>query len=114
MEYGSPLPRNNMRVGVYIDDLIITIVVPLQEMSSPFGSDRSAMLAALAAYEEHNLPVSHEKGFGFGDLGKQTACASPNFTAWGTAVTNRPGDVGTDPHKRLLISLSSCILYNCQ
>ena len=66
MEYGRHLHSSDLLIGTYIDDLICASVVPICELYSDSGEDRSAIEQSIHAYGLAGLPISVEKGFGFG------------------------------------------------
>lgn len=106
MEYGKPLPKGALRGGAYVDDLLLTLVVP-DDMLESNTEDHDCMQRMLAAYPQANLPIAAEKGFGFGDasLPVDKRKAASEFVAWGTSVSSKSDKVGAVEVKRLLLAL---------
>ena len=105
LAYGDVFPQQGVIQGIYIDDLILAHVCASKTARLPVGPDVDLAKKCLRTYSEHNVELSHDKGFGFlaGKEGLHT------FDAWGTRVRSRPGDVSTPIEKRR--ALSCVLLY---
>eukprot|EP00438_Fugacium_kawagutii_P028079 Skav223928 [mRNA] locus=scaffold2593:382825:387213:+ [translate_table: standard] len=86
IEFKQPLPASHTLEGLYIDDHIITQILPSRKHRSSQATFRDEELLAnsRSQYERHQIPTSKNKAFE----------KEPNFVAWGTEVDSRSGRVG--------------------
>lgn len=104
IEFRQPLPASHTLEGLYIDDHIVTQILPSRRnrKSGTKYRDEIIMQDSRSQYAKHGIPTSAKKAFD-----KQSV-----FVAWGTEVENRSGRVGTPRFK--LQQLSSLIVRVCK
>ena len=91
--------------GQYIDDhIIVQVVKKLGRARNNHNRDSEIVRDSRAAYVKRNLPRSIEKGF----------VREPDFIAWGSAVSNRSGRVGSPLEKLALISSVTLDFHSVQ
>ena len=103
MAFRCILPARATWEGLYIDDHIVTQIVPKREFKSKAEKFRDDEIIAnsRSQYEKLNLPVSKNKRF----------TKVQKFTAWGTSVDSQTGRVGAPLTK--LQQLCQLILEIC-
>lgn len=91
LEFRSPVPASHTLEGLYIDDHIITQVLPSKKNRNPNMKFRDEELLSRSRqqYQEKGIPTSSGKAFS----------KLENYTAWGTEVCNRTGRVGAPMFK---------------
>ena len=101
IEYKQALPDSGILQGIYIDDLIVSLIATDQQLVHGPHTDRDLIHAAHNAYRESGLQRAPEEAFGWG----AKTPGADSFLAWGTHVCcSRPGTVGTPAPKRLLLA----------
>ena len=103
LEFRSPLPASHTLEGLYIDDHIITQILPSKKNRKNIARFRDEELLARSReqYQKKGIPISSGKAFEKCD----------NYTAWGTEVDSRSGRVGAPQRK--LKHLSELIASVC-
>ena len=104
IEFRSPLPTSLTYEGLYIDDHIVTQLVPsrrYRKRRQQFRDDE-IVRDSRAIYAQENVPTSSKKAF--------TRCYT--YTAWGTEVCSRTGRVGTPGDK--LRHISDILVRICE
>ena len=87
IEFRQPLPASHTWEGLYIDDHIVTQILPskkLRKSSDKFRDDH-IIASSRQQYAAQGIPRSEKKAFQKAD----------GFIAWGTEVDNKTGRVGT-------------------
>ena len=86
IEFKQPLPATHTLEGLYIDDHIVTQILPSKK-NRPKGvryRDEELIEQSRRQYSAQGIPTSEKKAFQKADT----------FTAWGTEVDNKSGRVG--------------------
>lgn len=102
IQFRSPLPASHTLEGLYIDDRIITQVLPAKKPSQKRYRDEVLLEQSRAQYAHHGIPTSQGKAFEKAD----------RFIAWGTELDNRTGRVGASAVK--LKHLTHVLAAVCQ
>eukprot|EP00438_Fugacium_kawagutii_P016231 Skav211918 [mRNA] locus=scaffold1200:96943:99030:- [translate_table: standard] len=86
LEFKQPLPASHTLEGLYIDDHIITQILPAKKHRSKETLYRDEELIANSRkqYAKHGIPTSAGKAFDKAD----------KFVAWGTELDNKTGRAG--------------------
>ena len=87
IEFRQPLPASHTWEGLYIDDHIVTQILPAKKLrkSSDTYRDNHIIASSRQQYAAQGIPRSEKKAFQKAD----------RFVAWGTEVDNKTGRVGT-------------------
>lgn len=87
LQFRSPVPASHPFEGLYIDDHIITQIVPSRKGRSRHQRFRDEEIVAdsRTQYATLGIPTSSKKAFS----------KEPKYIAWGTEVDNKTGRVGT-------------------
>jgi hypothetical protein len=100
LRYGFPLPSCSLKIGVYIDDLLVLLDVSRDKAKSP-DRDTEAAHKASQGYVDAGVPESTRKAF----------TAELDFSSWGAEVKGGKGCVGSPlSFRRQLWALSSLVL----
>ena len=85
--FKEPLPASHTLEGLYIDDHIITQILPKKKYrrKSDTYRDEELLAKSRSQYKHHGIPTSENKVF----------AKAEKFTAWGTEVDSKSGRVGT-------------------
>lgn len=104
LEFRSPVPATHTFEGLYIDDHIVTQVLPSKKYRSPGAhyKDESIMENSRNHYHNLGIPTSDKKAFSKSD----------RYVAWGTEIDSKSGRVGTPQHK--LRHLAELISATCK
>eukprot|EP00438_Fugacium_kawagutii_P014674 Skav232095 [mRNA] locus=scaffold2353:86437:88234:+ [translate_table: standard] len=91
IEFKQPLPASHTLEGLYIDDHIVTQILPSRRnrKKGAVFRDETIMQQSRDQYAKHGIPTSASKAFDKSD----------RFVAWGTEVDNRSGRVGAPQYK---------------
>ena len=86
IEFREPLPASHTMEGLYIDDHIVTQILPSKRFRSKSEKFRDEVLIEKSRqqYDRHGIPTSKHKAFNKAD----------RFVAWGTQLDNKTGRVG--------------------
>jgi hypothetical protein len=103
LHFGGPIPASHTLEGLYIDDHIITQILPSKKhrRKSEVFRDEKLLDNSRAQYAKHSIPTSAKKAFSKAD----------RYVAWGTEVDSKTGRVGTPQVK--LSQLSQLIATAC-
>ena len=103
LHFGGPIPASHTLEGLYIDDHIITQILPSKKhrQKSEVFRDEKLLDNSRAQYAKHSIPTSAKKAFSKAD----------RYVAWGTEVDSKIGRVGTPQVK--LSQLSQLIAAAC-
>ena len=87
IEFKQPLPASHTLEGLYIDDHIVTQILPSKKLRPPVETfrDEEIMRKSREQYQKHGVPTSAHKAFD----------KESRFVAWGTEVDSKSGRVGT-------------------
>lgn len=87
IEFKRPLPASATMEGLYIDDHIITQILPSRKHRDQGDKFRDEILLerSRAQYASQGIPTSTSKAFSKAD----------SFVAWGTHIDNKSGRVGS-------------------
>jgi hypothetical protein len=104
IEFKQPLPASHTLEGLYIDDHIVTQILPSRKYRNKNQKfrDEVIMQQSREQYSNHGIPTSAYKAFD-----KQST-----FVAWGTEVESRSGRVGAPRFK--LQQLASLLVRVCK
>lgn len=104
IEFRSPLPASHTLEGLYIDDHIVTQILPSKKNRKKGSKFRDEQIIeeSRKQYASHSIPTSYKKAFQKED----------HFVAWGTEVDNKSGRVGAPLLK--LKHVSSLLNAVCQ
>ena len=91
LEFRAPVPASHTFEGLYIDDHIVTQILPSKKNRSKKDRfrDEDIVDQSRAQYEKLGIPTSSKKAF--------EKCSK--FVAWGTEVDSKSGRVGTPQSK---------------
>eukprot|EP00438_Fugacium_kawagutii_P036296 Skav217417 [mRNA] locus=scaffold2674:458921:461200:- [translate_table: standard] len=103
LRFDGPFPASHTLEGLYIDDHIITQILPSKKNRPPnkVFRDEELVNRSREQYANQGIPTSSKKAFAKAD----------RFVAWGTEVDNKTGRVGTPLVK--LCQLSQLIASVC-
>jgi hypothetical protein len=73
LRHGEPIPRGDLSVGVYVDDLVVIRKLLREDLQSDCGPDVDVIDSARRAYGAAGLPRSLKKCY----------ANEPDFVAWG-------------------------------
>lgn len=104
LEFKAPVPASHTLEGLYIDDRIVTQVLPSKILRSKNDKYRDDEIIASSRnhYTSLGIPTSSKKAF----------AREPKYTAWGTEVESKSGRVGAPLLK--VRHLSEVIANACQ
>ena len=104
IEFQSPLPASHTLEGLYIDDHIVTQILPSKKNRPKHKKFRDEIIIESSRnhYKSQNIPTSKKKAFQKAD----------RFTAWGTEIDNKSGRIGAPLVK--LKHLSKLLTSVCQ
>ena len=104
IEFKQPLPASHTLEGLYIDDHIVTQILPSRKYRNKNQKFRDEVIVQQSReqYSNHGIPTSAHKAFD-----KQST-----FVAWGTEVESRRGRVGAPRFK--LQQLASLLVRVCK
>ena len=97
IEFREPLPASHTMEGLYIDDHIVTQILPAKKLrpKSKQFRDEELIANSRSQYARQGIPTSKNKSFDKCD----------KFVAWGTEVDNKTGRVGAPLQKLRHLSL---------
>ena len=89
--FKEPLPASHTLEGLYIDDHIITQILPKKKYrrKSDTYRDEELLAKSRSQYKHHGIPTSENKVF----------AKAEKFTAWGTEVDSKSGKSRHSTHK---------------
>ena len=103
--YGAPLPSTGLMIGVYLDDFGVIAVVPRSQVHLATGADATAVANIMTAYAKNDVPLAHEKCFGFASAPNAATAAGAPPPAPPPASSPLEGPIDPDVYQILLQAL---------